>query len=1221
MKKLLFIIWACLSILKLNAQSMCATDEYDAYLKRINPTYADERKKMEQEIYSIVKNKQTNPNARIMQNDCQQGVFTIPVVVHIIHKGEAIGTGTNITDAQVIDAIKGMNEKWRKITGDGVDLEVEFALAVRDTNNSTTNGITRYDGRVFPRYMENGIYYSNNTTGANQDTIVNNTVWDRSRYINIWIADIRGAGGWASLSGNYTFFASYNISSYTLAHEMGHTFSLYHTFNGDGSSLSSSTQCPTNNDCLLDGDRVCDTPPHRVENCNTTSCTSSGDLQNSFKNYMSYCGSTTRFTQGQKERVRAALFNGFERLIYSPALIPINTALEVGIESIENNFSYPICNNFIPNIKIHNSGLNTITTLKITTYIDNVLFDAKAFNTNLIKNTTLVYNLNPVNFTTQGQHNLKFVVNEINGSTSDFQPLNNQICKDILVRNNPITLCNDFENGDTNGFISTGTLIKPIITNVNGCIKNGTKALTYNVFNNPNLNSQSNDKLYFSFSLDSVASAYITYDHAYKKSKTNGYLFMNSFIVDCEGQSTYLNSINEDVLASVSGRDSINPFIPTSCTQWKTDSLNITGFQGQNNLLLQLYIAFSFPISLDTTHKCLQNLYFDNICLHKRYIIYTNTSPSGNGYVTYTGGNVVYDEGGTATLIATPYYCKAFKNWTENGVIVSTNPTYTFTVTRNRNLVANFEPKKVNITSSAFPINAGVTFGDGQYLCDSSFNLKARANLDYTFYNWTDTSGNVYSNDSILNGYSNVDKKFIANFKILVKANAANANLGYVYGTGYYNYNDSARVAAYSNNSCYQFKNWTENGIEVSTSSIYKFRVTRNINLVANFIRTSYVLSLSSNPSGGGTFNGIGTYPCDTFIQINATPASCYTFSKWTENGSTVSTNASYSFTVSSNRNLVANFTKNRYIISLSPNDASKGTVTGNGNYGCDTTVTIKAKIKTGAVWQNWTENGNIVSIDSVYSFTASANRTLVANFTTATYSVSISSNIANAGILTGGGTIPYGTITNVQATPASCYTFTKWTENGNTVSTNANYSFTVNSNRNLVANFELKRYNITLAANPTNGGTVSNAGNFACDSLVTVKSSIKTGYKFLNWMEGSTIVSTDSNYTFLISGARSLKANFGLATGIKQTTLNEISKIYPNPANDILQLEIHSKQNSTLTLNIIDMKGSLFETKTINNTKGTFNTTLDVSKLAKGNYILNLYDEEGMANYKFVVQ
>ena len=105
MKQILLLAFILFTMFKVNAQSQCGTDEYDAYLKRTNPSYAAERQKMEQEIYSILKNKQNNPNARIAQNDCQQGVFTIPVVVHIINKGEAIGTGTNISDAQVIGAI------------------------------------------------------------------------------------------------------------------------------------------------------------------------------------------------------------------------------------------------------------------------------------------------------------------------------------------------------------------------------------------------------------------------------------------------------------------------------------------------------------------------------------------------------------------------------------------------------------------------------------------------------------------------------------------------------------------------------------------------------------------------------------------------------------------------------------------------------------------------------------------------------------------------------------------------------------------------------------------------------------------------------------------------------------------------------------------------------------------------------------------------------------
>ena len=61
MKQILLLALILFSIFKVNGQSPCATDEYDAYLKRTNPQYATERAKMEQQIYSILKNKQNNP--------------------------------------------------------------------------------------------------------------------------------------------------------------------------------------------------------------------------------------------------------------------------------------------------------------------------------------------------------------------------------------------------------------------------------------------------------------------------------------------------------------------------------------------------------------------------------------------------------------------------------------------------------------------------------------------------------------------------------------------------------------------------------------------------------------------------------------------------------------------------------------------------------------------------------------------------------------------------------------------------------------------------------------------------------------------------------------------------------------------------------------------------------------------------------------------------------
>lgn len=67
--------------------------------------------------------------------------------------------------------------------------------------------------------------------------------------------------------------------------------------------------------------------------------------------------------------------------------------------------------------------------------------------------------------------------------------------------------------------------------------------------------------------------------------------------------------------------------------------------------------------------------------------ISANVSPAVGGIVQGTGA---YQQGQTCTLMATPNEGCVFSNWTENGIVVSTNPVYAFSVTSNRTLIAHF---------------------------------------------------------------------------------------------------------------------------------------------------------------------------------------------------------------------------------------------------------------------------------------------------------------------------------------------------------------------------------------------------------------------------------------------------------------------------------------------------------------------------------------------------
>ncbi|HEX9105702.1 MAG TPA: hypothetical protein VF832_00705, partial [Longimicrobiales bacterium] len=75
-----------------------------------------------------------------------------------------------------------------------------------------------------------------------------------------------------------------------------------------------------------------------------------------------------------------------------------------------------------------------------------------------------------------------------------------------------------------------------------------------------------------------------------------------------------------------------------------------------------------------------------------------------------------------------------------------------------------------------------------------------------------------------------------------------------------------------------------------------------------NFAPITYTIGTSSNPANGGTTSGGGSYLSGASVTVTATPAGKFTFVNWTENGNVVSTSASYTFTASADRNLVANF-------------------------------------------------------------------------------------------------------------------------------------------------------------------------------------------------------------------------------------------------------------------------------------------------------------------------
>ena len=106
----------------------------------------------------------------------------------------------------------------------------------------------------------------------------------------------------------------------------------------------------------------------------------------------------------------------------------------------------------------------------------------------------------------------------------------------------------------------------------------------------------------------------------------------------------------------------------------------------------------------------------------------------------------------------------------------------------------------------------------------------------------------------------------------------------------------------------FDFVNWTEDGMQVSTDPSFKFTATKSRTFVANFQLKIYSVNIEVNENDYGYAIGAKEYEALSTAQVRAFANNCYRFANWTIDGMEVSTDNPYIFTVIENVNLVANF-------------------------------------------------------------------------------------------------------------------------------------------------------------------------------------------------------------------------------------------------------------------------------------------------------------------------
>ncbi|MBX2917146.1 MAG: choice-of-anchor J domain-containing protein [Cyclobacteriaceae bacterium] len=598
----------------------CGTTKYETLQLQLNPNRERNR-----QFENWIQQKLETKRFGNQRTEGTQSVYTIPVVVHVIHNGEAIGTGTNISNNQILSQINAMNKDFQRLNLDAANtpaeflpvagsIDIEFVLAKQDPFGAPTNGINRVQGTKT-------VWTINDNA-----TFKALSYWPAEDYLNIWVINIPSYLGFAqfpvsSLPGledssndrltdgvviDYTVFGSnfeglgtfaldtkYNRGR-TCTHEVGHFFGLKHIWGDDGSACSGT-------------DYVDDTPNqggNYVGQCpsGTRTTCSSNDM---YMNYMDYTDDACMnlYTQGQVARMTVVVENSprrFSLLNSNGANDPPPLANDLALTQI-NAPTPGICGGqFTPTITVQNIGTNTVTNARVQLKVNSAIAEIKDFTTNLANLATTTFSFSPLT-QTSGNSTYEFEVLLVNG-VADQRPQNSLLTVTTTVPASitlPVaevfnSIPSNWKIYNPDGGVQWSLRNTP--TNGNAMYVN---CYDYEI-------EGAVDRLITPIlDLTSASTAYLRFDRAYA-------LFSASYperlrvlvSTACDFTHSFTEVLNLEGSTLATAPATTASFVPSSAAQWQNTIVSLQDFIGN-----KILIAF------EVTNAYGNNVYIDNVTI------------------------------------------------------------------------------------------------------------------------------------------------------------------------------------------------------------------------------------------------------------------------------------------------------------------------------------------------------------------------------------------------------------------------------------------------------------------------------------------------------------------------------------------------------------------------------------------------------------------------------